>query len=113
MIMMFPYSEYSYTNIQGKTKGVTARLAFGLPFAEPFVQSSVVASCTLFPFVEIRNARWGSQNLRASHLVATQSADPIYLALKYYIPRICPRSDIGKHLGLCMSSIFAEQMCEP
>ena len=50
-------------------------------FAEPFVQSSVVASCTLFPFVEVCNARRGSQNLRASHLVATQFADPIYLAL--------------------------------
>ena len=50
-------------------------------FAEPFVQSSVVASCTLFPFVEVRNARRGSQNLRASNLVAPQSADPTYLAL--------------------------------
>ena len=45
------------------------------------MQSSVVASCTLFPFVEVRNARRGSQNLRASNLVATQSADPTYLAL--------------------------------
>ena len=55
-------------------------------FAEPFVQSFVVASCTLFLFVELRNARRGSQNLRASNLVATQSADRTYLALIHKNP---------------------------
>ena len=51
-------------------------------FAEPFVRSPVAASSTPLPLVEVRSACWGSQNLRASNLVATQSADPMDFARK-------------------------------
>ena len=74
-------------------------------FAEPFVQSFVVASCTLFPFVEVRNARRGSQNLRASNLVATQSADPTYLALNisiYIYMYICIYGYMYVCIGRCV-----------